>query len=45
MKKHAVLISRGMFVVRVALAAGRVVGVPLPSLSLVDIVPGGYGVA
>jgi hypothetical protein len=33
-----------MFVVRLALAAGRVVGVPLPSLSLGDIVPGGDGV-
>ena len=43
--KHAKLISRGMFVVRLGLAAGRVVGVPLPSLSLGDIVPGGVGVA
>jgi hypothetical protein len=42
--KHAKLIGRSMFVVRLALAAGRVVGVPLPGLSLGDIVPGGDGV-
>jgi hypothetical protein len=42
--KHAVLISRSMFVVRLALAAGRMVGVPLPSLSLGDIVSGGDSV-
>jgi hypothetical protein len=38
-KKHAKLISCSMLVVRVALAAGRAVGVPLPGLSLSAIVP------
>ena len=37
--KHAKLISVGMFVVNLALTAGRIVGVPLPQLSLADAVP------
>ncbi len=36
-RKHAAVVGTGMFVVRVALAAGRAVGVPLPGLSLADV--------
>ena len=42
-KAHAKLVGSGVFVVRVALAGGRAVGVPLPGLSLADVVPGTGG--
>eukprot|EP00937_MAST-01D_sp_MAST-1D-sp2_P001034 g1034.t1 len=43
-KDNAKIVGIGVFTVRLALAAGRAVGVPLPSLSYTDVVPDTEGI-